>query len=79
MTVCRDNRLSVAGWAAVVDALEFFTSLTSLNDCDLYSAIRVGGETDINLLDTDLALWAAPFLERSASSLERLNFWCAAF
>ena len=69
--------MGVAGWAAVADALERVTSLTSLNGCDQYAAIRAGGLAEINLDSTGLEVWAARFLERSASTLTRLDLRCA--
>ena len=67
------NSLGVAGWAAVADALERLPSLTSLDGCDQYSAIRTGGLQEIILCYRDLGMWAARFLERSASSLTKLD------
>ncbi len=69
--------MGFAGWAAVVDALEPVKSLTSLNGCGLYAAIRDGGRAEIDLGGTELGVWAARFLERSASTLTKLDVRCA--
>ncbi len=71
-----DNQLGFAGWAAVADALEHVTSLTSLNGCDQYASIRAGGLAEMNLGGKGLEVWAARFLERSASTLTRLDLRC---
>ena len=63
----------MAGWAAVADALERVTSLTSLNGCGHYAAIRAGGLRELELDGTELGVWAARFLERSGSTLTRLH------
>jgi hypothetical protein len=68
--------VGVAGWAAVADALERVTSLTSLNGCDQYAAIRVGGVSSMELEGTGLGVWAARFLDRSALSLTMLDIRC---
>jgi hypothetical protein len=57
-------------------ALEQVTSLTSLNGCDQYSVIRAGGLAEIKLSGTELGIWAAQFLGRSASTLTRLDLRC---
>jgi hypothetical protein len=75
---CRGNRLGVKGWAAMSDALEAITSLTCLNGCDQYAAIRAGGVTEMRLGGTELGVWAARFLERSASTLTSLDIRCCA-
>ena len=68
------NKLGVAGWAAVSDALEAATALTSLNGCDQYTAIRAGGLRELKLIpEWELGVWAARFLERSASTLTKLD------
>ncbi len=71
--VCRGNQLGVTGWADVAEALEQATALTSLNECDQYAAIRSGGLKEMNLGWTELAVWAMLFLERSASTLTKLD------
>jgi hypothetical protein len=71
--VRRKNLLGSVGWIAVTDALEMVTSLTSLNGCDLYTAIRRGELAELNLKNTELGVWAARFLERSASTLVTLD------
>ncbi len=73
---CRYNWLGGAGWAAIADSLELLTSLTSLNGCDQYSAIRDGGLVELNLSNSELGLWAARFLERSSSTLTKLDLRC---
>ncbi len=73
----RGNQLGIAGWAAVGYALERVSSITSLNGCDKYAAIRTGGLQALNLSGTELGLWASTFLERSASTLTRLDVRCA--
>ena len=72
----RGSQLGVAGWAAVAEVLERVTSITSLNGCDQYAAIREGGLQALELEKTDLAVWASRFLERSASSLTKLDVRC---
>jgi hypothetical protein len=73
----RENQLGVACWAALSAALEQVTSLTSLNGCDQYSAIRAGGLAEINLLEEwELGIWAARFMGRSASTLTKLDLRC---
>ena len=62
----------------MADALEAAPFLTSLNGCNQYAAIRAGGMEDMQLQNTDLALWAVLFLERSASSLTNLSLKCSA-
>ncbi len=65
--------MSVADWAAVDDGLERLTSLTSLNGCEKYLAIRAGGRKKINLRGMELGVWAARFLERSTNTLTSLD------
>jgi hypothetical protein len=60
----------------VADALERVTSLTSLNGCDKYAAIRAGGLAKMKLGGTELGVWAAGFLERSGSTLTTLDLRC---
>jgi hypothetical protein len=72
----RENELGVAGWAAVADALERVTSLTSLNGCDEYASIRAGGLTAMKLGGTELGVWAARFLKQSGSTLTTLDLRC---
>jgi hypothetical protein len=73
----RENSLGVAGWAAVADALELLPFLTSVDGCDQYSAIRTGGLQEINVEYTELGICTARFLERSASTLTKLDLRCA--
>jgi hypothetical protein len=70
---CRGNQLGVAGWKEVADALEHIPSLTSLNGCTDYEAIRKGGVKKMELEETELGLWAARFFERSAKTLTMLD------
>ncbi len=60
---CRRNQLGFTGWSAVADAIEHVTSLTSLNGCDHYAAIRAGGVAKMELRNTELGMWAARYLE----------------
>ncbi len=69
----RGNKLGADGWTAVADALEGVASLTSLNGCDKCRAIRAGGQTELKLAKTELGVWAARYLPRSASTLTKLN------
>ncbi len=61
----------------MADSLERVTSLTTLNGCDQYAAIRAGGQAGMDLGGTELGVWAARFLERSASTLTTLDIRCA--
>ena len=62
----------------MTDALEGITGLTSLNGCDRYAAIRAGGLRELTLeKEWELGVWAARFLERSASTLTTLDVRCA--
>ncbi len=71
--------MGITGWAAVADVLERITLLTSLNGCCQYAAIRAGGLVELRLLkEWDLVVWAARFLDRSASTLTTLDIRCAA-
>jgi len=70
----RGNRLGVAGWASVAEALARGTRLTSLNGCGQYAAIREGGLQELKLdKKWELGMWAVRFLERSESTLTRLD------
>ncbi len=70
---CRGNKLGFVGWSAVADALEAIMSLTSFNGCDQYTNIRAGGMLVMNLENTELSVWGALFLRRSASTLTKLD------
>ncbi len=69
----RGNQLGADEWTAVADALEGVTSLTSLNGCDTCRAIQAGGQSELLLETTELGVWAARYLPRSASTLTRLD------
>ncbi len=76
VSVHRGNQLNVAGWAAVADALERVTSLTSLNGCGQYGGIRAGGLRELKLnkeWELPVGVWAARFLERSGATLTVLD------
>ncbi len=73
----RGNHLSDAGWDFVADALDSATSLKCFNGCGKYVAIQAGGLRELNLRGSELGVWAARFLERSASTLTKLNLRCA--
>ena len=74
----RDNPLGFEGRVAVADALDRITSLTSLNGCDQYSAIRKGGLAELTLYaESELAVAVARYLPRSGSTLTRLDLRCA--
>ena len=65
----------------MADALERVTSLTSLNGCDQFPAIRAGGpklrlDKLDKLGDTELWVWVARFLERSGDTLTELDVRC---
>jgi hypothetical protein len=51
-----------AGWTAIGDALEAVTSLTSLNACPAYAAIRAGGQSEARLGGTEAAVAVARYL-----------------
>jgi hypothetical protein len=70
----RDNCLSFKGRVAVVDRI---TSLTSLNGCDQYTAIRKGGLAELKLYaEWELAVAVVRYLPRSGSTLTRLDVRC---
>jgi hypothetical protein len=70
----RNNKLGVAGWAAVAGGLEGLRCLTRLNGCDQYGAIRKGGLKEMRLKpEWELGVWATGFLGRSESTLTRLD------
>ncbi len=71
--MCRGNRADAAGWKVLADALEAATSLTSLNGCAAYAAIRSGGQRELALGGTEVALAVARYLPRSADSLTTLD------
>jgi hypothetical protein len=78
VAVRRGNQLGADGWKAVADALEGVTSLTSLNGCrSQVAAIRKGGLRELTLTkEWELGVWAARFLDRSASNLTRFDIRC---
>ncbi len=61
----------------MADALERAASLVSVNGCGQYAAVRAGGIRALRLGGTELGVWAARFLERSASTLTALDLRCA--
>ena len=78
VTVRSGNRLGFPGHVAVADALDRITSLTSLNGCDQYAAIRQGGLTELRLHgERELAVAVMRYLPRSGSTLTRLDVRCA--
>ena len=70
---CRGNQLDVAGWNEMANALDHIPSLTSLNECTDYAAIRKGGVKKMELDETELGLWAARYFEKSATTLTMLD------
>ncbi len=72
----RGNLLGVAGWAVVARALERVTSLKTLNGCKQYTSLVTGelpqGEMKVDQR-WELGEWVVGFLERSASSLTKLD------
>lgn len=60
----------------MADALEAVTSLTSLNGCALYGGIRAGGQRELLLGGTEVAVAVARYLPRSANTLETLDLRC---
>ena len=68
VSVLRGNQLDVAGWFSLANALDRVTSLTSLNGCAQYAAIRAGGLRELKLeKEWELGVWAALFLNRSGT------------
>ena len=58
----------------MADALERVTSLTRLNGCGQYAAIRAGGLREMTLRpEWELGVWAGRFLERSGATLTALD------
>jgi hypothetical protein len=72
----RRNGMDAAGWTAIADALEGVTSLTSLNGCAAYAAIRAGGQTELLLKGMELVVAVARYLPRSAHTLTALDLRC---
>jgi hypothetical protein len=69
--------VGAAGWTAIADALEAVTSLTSLNGCDRYAAIRAGRQTELALCgEMELGVAVARYLPCSADSLTKLDLRC---
>ena len=61
----------------MADALERVTSLTRLNGCGQYAAIRAGGLREMTLSkEWELGVWAGRFLERSGATLTTLDVRC---
>jgi hypothetical protein len=74
----RDNQLGFEGRVAVADALDRITSLTSLNGCDQYAAIRKGGLAELKLHgEWEMAVAVVRYLPRSGSTLTRLDVRCS--
>jgi hypothetical protein len=70
----RRNRLGAVGWATIARALESIKSLKYLNGCSQYAAFRAGGMREIKLRkEWELGTWVVEFLERSASTLTKLD------
>ena len=65
--------MDAAGWTAIADALEAVTAVTSLNGCPHYAAIRAGGQRELLLAGTVVAVAVAQYLPRSAESLTMLD------
>jgi hypothetical protein len=57
----------------MADALEAVTSLTSLNGCALFGSIRAGGQSELLLGGTEVAVAVARYLPRSAETLTTLD------
>ncbi len=72
----RKSGLGGAGWTAMADALEAVTTLTRLNGCDGYAAIRAGAQSELALGGTELAVAVARYLPRSGATLGRLDLRC---
>ena len=74
---CRKSRVDGEGLTAMADALEAVTTLTSLNGCDRYAAIRAGGLSEVVLDgEWELAVAVARYLPRSGATLGRLDLRC---
>ncbi len=78
-TVRSDIQLGFEGRVAVADALDRITSLTSVNGCNQYAAIRKGELAELKLHgEWELAVAVARYLPRSGSTLRRLDVRCVA-
>jgi hypothetical protein len=74
VAVRRGNKLGLAGRVALARALDRITSLTSVNGCDQYAAIRKGGLAELKLDgEWELAVAAGRYLPRSGSTMTRLD------
>ncbi len=62
----------------MADALEAVTTLTCLNGCDRYGAIRAGAQSEVALDGKwELVDAVARYLPRSGATLGRLDLrWC---
>ena len=67
------NRLGLAGWSAIMDALEKITSLESLNEYSGYRSLKAGGLAELDLAGKRLGVAAARFLSKSTNTLTTLN------
>ena len=73
----RGSGVDGAGWTAMADALEAVTTLTRLNGCDRYEAIRAGAQSEVALDGKwELAVAVARYLPRSGATLGRLDLRC---
>jgi hypothetical protein len=74
VAVRRGNQLGLRGSVALAGALDRITSLTSVNGCDQYAAIRKGGLKELKLDgEWELAVAAGRYLPRSRSTLTLLD------
>jgi hypothetical protein len=74
VAVRRGNQLGFGGRVALADALDRITSLTSVNGCDQYAAIRQGGLAELKLDgEWELAVFVVRYLPMSCSTMTRLD------
>ena len=66
----------MAGWSAIMDALEKITSLESLNEYSGYRSLKAGGLAELDLAGKRLGVAAARVLSKSANTLTTLNLRC---
>ena len=79
----RQNGLDAAAWHQVMDGLEAFSSITSLNGLDGVGGLFAGSQTEVQLGGKGLAekeavVAVARLLERSRATLTRLDLRCCA-